>query len=60
MRFLGLIITLAAVGYAVHMYLDSSTDAGSQAEQYIDHSSEAADAMNRALQQQRDVLNSAN
>jgi hypothetical protein len=60
MRFIGLIIMLAAVGYAVHLYLGDSPGAGTEAEQTIEHGSEAVDAMNRALQQHQQTLDSAN
>ena len=56
MRFLGLIITLAAIGYAIHLYQGSSPGVATQAEQTIDHSIEAVDAMNRALQQHQETL----
>jgi hypothetical protein len=60
MRFLGLIITLAVVGYAIHLYLGDSPGAGTEAEPMIDQSSEAVDAMNRALQQHQQTLDRAN
>jgi len=60
MRFLGLIITLAIVGYSIHMYLGTSPNVETKPEQYINHSSQAADAMNQALQHQQDKLDSAN
>ena len=53
MRFLGIIITLAAVGYALHVYLGSSSDAGIEQAQQIDQARQAADAMNQALQLQQ-------
>lgn len=59
MRFLGLIITLAVIGYAIHLYLGSSPGTATQMEQHIEHSSEAADAMSRALQQHQEALDRA-
>ena len=56
MRFLGLIITLAAVGYAIHLYLGDSPVTGTEAEQAVDQGSAAVDAMNRALQQHQQTL----
>jgi len=60
MRFLGLIITLAIVGYSIHMYLGTSPSVETKPEQYIDHANQATDAMNQALQHQQDKLDSAN
>jgi hypothetical protein len=56
MRFLGLIITLAIIGYAVHIYLDSSTDRNAEIkpEQQIDQAKQAAYLMNQVLQKQQD------
>ena len=58
MRFLGLIITLAIIGYAIHVYLGASTGggAGSEPEQRLDQAGEAADLMNQALQRHQDSL----
>ena len=58
MRFLGLIITLAAIGYAIHVYLGSSTSVETTPEQSIDHAQQASDAMNQALQRHQDRLDS--
>lgn len=60
MRFLGLVITLAVIGYAVHIYLGSSSSVDTQPEQQIDQAKQAADVMNQALQRQQDKFNSAN
>ena len=60
MRFLGLIITIAIIGYAIHIYLSSSQTVETKPEQYIDQASETTDAMNRALQNHQDKLDSAN
>lgn len=60
MRFLGLIITLAIIGYSIHMYLGTSPNVETKPEQYIDQANHTADAMNQALQRQQDKLDSAN
>lgn len=60
MRFLGLIITLGIIGYAIHIYLGSSPTVETKPEQYIDQAKQTTDAMNRALQRQQDKLDSAN
>ena len=62
MRFLGLIITLAIIGYAIHIYLGSSTDrnADIKPEQQIDQSKQAADLMNQALQRQQEKFDHTN
>jgi hypothetical protein len=60
MRFLGLIITLAITGYAIHIYLGSPPTVETRPEQYIDQAEQTTDAMNRALQRQQDKFDSAN
>ncbi len=60
MRFLGLIITLAIIGYSVHIYLGSSQTAETTPEQTIDQAKQATDAMNQSLQRSQDKLDSAN
>ena len=58
MRFLGLIITLAIIGYTIHIYLGSSQTVETTPEQTTDHAQQAADAMNQALQRNQDKLDS--
>lgn len=60
MRFLGLIITLAVIGYAIHIYLGSSSNVDMKPEQQIDQAKQATDAMNQALQRQQEKFDSAN
>jgi len=60
MRFLGLIITLAIIGYAIHIYPGSSPDVETKPEQYIDQADQATDVMSRALQRQQEQFDSAN
>ncbi|MGB5456740.1 MAG: hypothetical protein WBO73_08400 [Gammaproteobacteria bacterium] len=62
MRFLGLIITLAIIGYSIHIYLGSSPNTNDEMkpEQQIDQATQAADLMNEALQRQQDKLDGAN
>lgn len=60
MRFLGLIITLAIIGYSIHVYLGSSPAVATNPEQTIDHARQATDAMNQALRRNQDKLDSAN
>jgi len=60
MRFLGLIITLAVIGYSIHIYLGSSQTVESKPERYLDQANQATDAMNRALQHQQEKFDSAN
>jgi hypothetical protein len=62
MRFLGLIIMLAIIGYAIHIYLDSSTDGNAEIKpkQQIDQAKQAADLMNQALQEQQDKFDQTN
>ena len=58
MRLLGLIITLAAVAYAVHIYIGASPNTETAREQQIDQARQAADTMNQALQLQQERLDS--
>ena len=60
MRFLGLIITLAIIGYAAHIYLGSSQEVVTNPEETIDHAKQASDAMNQALHRYQDRLDSGN
>jgi hypothetical protein len=56
MRFLGLIITLAVIGYAIHIYLGSSPNIKTDPEQQVDQAMKASDAMNQALQRQQELF----
>jgi hypothetical protein len=62
MRFLGLIITLAIIGYAMHIYLSSPTDRNAEIkpEAQIDQATQAADLMNQALRRQQEKFDHTN
>jgi len=60
MRFLSILITLAIIGYAMSIYIDSgnlqSADPNkvmSKPKEFIDHTSETVDLLNKKLQEQK-------
>lgn len=63
MRFLSLLITLAIIGYAMSIYIDSGnlTSADpehikSKPKEFIDHTSQAVDELNKSMQRQKKQL----
>ncbi len=65
MRLIGLLVTLAVLGYTTYIYLGTSNTTSSNAIQtkpveYIDQTNQSVDAINDALQKQKDKLNKAN
>ncbi len=65
MKFLGILITLAIIGYAVSVYLDSSnlpaTPGGaSKPADYIDEARKSTDAIGDALKTGKERLDDAN
>jgi hypothetical protein len=65
MRLIGLLVTLAVIGYTTYIYLGSSNTTLSNGIQtkpaeYIDQTNQSVDAINDALQKQKDKLDNAN
>jgi hypothetical protein len=65
MRLIGLLVTLAVLGYTTYIYLGSSNTTSSNGIQtkpaeYIDQTNKSVDAINDALQKQKDKLDNAN
>ena len=67
MKFLGLLISLAIIGYAMTVYLDSSRlttaspdGSASTPKEYIDQAKQAADIMNQSLQKDKERLDGSN
>lgn len=67
MRFLSIIITLAIIGYAISIYIDSgnlqSADPEkikSKPKEFIDHANQAADQFNESLKKQKKKLDDMN
>ncbi len=67
MRFIGILITLAAVGYAISIYLGSSSvttaspDGGrSQPKDYIDQAKQSVGTLNQTLQKHKEKLDNSN
>ena len=67
MKFLSLIITLAIIGYAMSLYIDSgnlkSADpekAMSKPKEFIDHSRQAVDQLNESLKKQKESMDNSN
>jgi len=65
MRLIGLLVTLAVLGYTIYMYLGSSStispeDIQTKPAEYIDQAGQSADAINDAIQKQKDKLDNAN
>ena len=63
MRFLSILITLAIIGYAISIYLDSDDLKSSDPEkvmskpkEFIDHARQATDQMNENLKKQKKSL----
>lgn len=67
MKFIGILISLAIIGYAISIYLDSpsltsSSPDGTQSKpkDYIDQARESTDAINQSLQQGKERLDGSN
>ena len=67
MKFIGLIISLAIIGYAISIYLDkpglttaSPDGAQSKPKDYIDQARQSTDAINQSLQQGKERLDGSN
>lgn len=67
MKFLGILISLAIIGYAITVYLDSSSLTNgspegiqSKPKDYIDQAKETTDAMSETLQAGKKRLDNSN
>lgn len=64
MKFIGLLVSLAIIGYAISVYMGSSslTTDGSQStpKEYIDQTKQSVDAINQALQKDKARLDDSN
>lgn len=61
MRLIGLLVTLAILGYSIHVYLGSSSTVSVDGVQtkpveYIDQAKQSTDALNDAMQKNQDKL----
>jgi hypothetical protein len=60
MRLIGLLVTLAALGYAMHVYLGSSkVDVQTKPAEYIDQANQSVDAINDAMKKQQEQMEKA-
>lgn len=64
MRLIGLLVTLAVLGYTIHIYLQSSnlpTTNGVQTKpaEYIDQARQSVGDINKAMQNQQDQVDKA-
>lgn len=66
MRFIGLLLSLAILGYVISIYLDSSVETSDEGERYssrpqqtIEHTEDMANQLNQALKHQQQKLKDA-
>jgi hypothetical protein len=67
MKFIGLLLILAVIGYAMSVYLSSSNltsaspdGSASKPKDYLDKTQQSADAINQALQKNKERLDGSN
>ncbi len=67
MRFLSILITLAIIGYAMSIYIDSGNlksaapnKAMSKPKEFIDHANQTVDMLNEKLQKQKKKMDDLN
>ncbi len=67
MKFIGLLISLAIIGYTMSVYMKSSSlttaspdGSTSTPKEYIDKTQQSVDAINQALQRDKERLDSSN
>ncbi len=64
MKLIGLLVSLAILGYTASVYLGSSTlptdDAHSQPKDYLNDAQKSADALGESLRQQQERINNSN
>ena len=59
MRLIGILVTLAVLGYTSYIYLGGSSDSAStkpQPVEYVDQAKQSADAINEAMKKQQEQL----
>jgi len=60
MRLIGIIVALAAIGYAMHVYLGSSRmEVQTKPAEYVDQAKQSADAISEAMKKQQEQMEKA-